>query len=71
MKYNKWPDRWPVNSDNSVFIYLFCHNWRRDQDTPLSTGGRRIRRGEHRNFHWDTEEIKTDLDFTLKLIHEE
>ena len=33
--------------------------------TPLSMGGRRIRRGEHRNFHWNTEEIKTDLDFTL------
>ena len=25
VKYNKWSDRGPVNSDNSVFIYLFCH----------------------------------------------
>ena len=22
---NKWPDRWPVNSEYSVFNYLFCH----------------------------------------------
>ena len=22
---NKWPDRWPVNSDNIVLTYLFCH----------------------------------------------
>ena len=32
VKYNKWSDRWPVNSDHSVFIYLFYHNWCRDQD---------------------------------------
>ena len=27
VKYNKWSDRWPVNSDYSVFMYLFCHTY--------------------------------------------